>query len=150
MIIIKYVIILYKSPCCETHALWGKLKIIAILAYLPCLSPYLHLFAGQTMPLFVIMIGKTYAVPPLLQATPLARSTEDERAQEVVALANILVPHRQHERLLVQVVGTCLEQKLLVEDGVQVAPLDVRPELPLVPIRFQVTTQTRRRDGKRK
>lgn len=103
------------------------------------------------MPLFVIMIGKTYAVPPLLQATPLARSTEDERAQEVVALANILVPHRQHERLLVQVVGTCLEQKLLVEDGVQVAPLDVRPELPLVPIRFQVTIQTTRRsDGKRK
>lgn len=147
MIIIKYVIILYKSPCCETHALWGKLKII--WPALP--ASYLHLFAGQTMPLFVIMIGKTYAVPPLLQATPLARSTEDERAQEVVALANILVPHRQHERLLVQVVGTCLEQKLLVEDGVQVAPLDVRPELPLVPIRFQVTIQTtRRRDGKRK
>lgn len=31
VIIIKYVIILYKSPCCETHALWGKLKIIASL-----------------------------------------------------------------------------------------------------------------------
>ena len=90
------------------------------------------------MPLLVVVVWKANAVAPLLQAASLAGAAENQAAQEVVTLANILVPHGQHERLLVQVVGTCLEHKLLVEDGVQVAPFDARPELPLVPIRLQL------------
>lgn len=84
------------------------------------------------------VVRQSDAVAPLLQATPFAGSTENERSQEVVTLPNVLVPHGEHQGLLVQVGGSRLKLKLLIEDGIQIAPLDVRSELPFVTVRLGV------------
>jgi len=79
---------------------------------------------GEAMPFLVEVIGQSDAVEPLLQAFAFALGAQLQAAQEVVALAEILVPHGQDEHLLVEVVRTCLEVELLVVDGIERAPFD--------------------------
>lgn len=79
---------------------------------------------GEAMPLLVEVIRQADAVEPLLQAITLALGAQLQAAKEVVALAQILVPHGQDEHLLVEIVGAGLEVELLVVDGVERAPLD--------------------------
>lgn len=83
------------------------------------------LLIGQIVPLLVILIGHPDAVLPLLQATAFAVRSQRQGAEKIVTLAQILVPHRKQHGLLVQLIGTRLEHKLLVEDRIQCAPLDV-------------------------
>jgi len=82
------------------------------------------IIGGEAMPLFVKVVWQSDAVEPLLQAVALALGAQLQAAEEVVALAEILVPDGQDEHLLVEVVGTGLEVELLVEDRIERAPLD--------------------------
>lgn len=70
------------------------------------------------------MVWLPDAVLPLLQPAPLAVRPDLQRAEEVVALAQVFVPDGQQHGLLVQLVWARLEHELLVVDGVQGAPFD--------------------------
>lgn len=95
---------------------------------------------GEAVPLFMEMIRQPDAIEPLLEAIPLALGAQLQAAEEVVALAQILVPNGQDEHLLVEVVGTGLEVELLVVDRIESAPLDAGLVLlVLVRIGFQLS-----------
>lgn len=76
------------------------------------------------MPLLVILIRQYYTILPLFEPSSFARLSKNQRAEEIVAFADVFVPNGDDERLFVEVIRTSFEVKLFVEDGVQVAPLD--------------------------
>lgn len=84
------------------------------------------LIVGQIVPLLVVLVRLPDAVLPLLQPAALAVRPNLQRAKEVVALAQVLVPDGQLHGLLVQLVRSRLEHKLLVVHRIQGAPLDAR------------------------
>lgn len=93
----------------------------------------------QGMPFLMEVIRQTDAVEPLLQSLPLTLCPQLQATQEVVALAQILIPDGQYQHLLVEIMRTRLEGELLVIDGIQCAPLDRCLVLfVLVRIRFQL------------
>lgn len=104
---------------------------------------------SQSVPFLMEVIRQSDAVEPLLQPLPFALGAKLQAAKEVVALAQILVPYGQYEHLLVEVMRAGLEGELLVENGIQCAPLDRRLVLlVLVRVRFQLPRE-RERNPKR-
>jgi hypothetical protein len=83
----------------------------------------------------MILVGQDDAVLPLLQSPSFADLAENQRAEEIVALTDVLVPNRKDKRLLVQVVRSRLEEKLFIKNRIQIAPLDAR--LVFLPIRVR-------------
>ena len=82
------------------------------------------LVTAQAMPLLVKAIRQTYTVFPLFQSFALAVATDDQRSEEIVAFANVLVPNGQNQRLFVQLVGSSFECVLFVEHWIQIPPFD--------------------------
>lgn len=76
----------------------------------------------QTMPLLMKIVGKSNAIFPLFQSSPLAAVANQQRSKKIVTFPNVLVPNGQNDRLFVQFTGSCLKTELLVEDGIQISP----------------------------
>lgn len=79
---------------------------------------------GQIVPLLVEMVRHPDAVLPLAQPATFALRPDRQRAEEVVALAQILVPDGQQNGLFVEFVRARLERELFVVDRIKSAPFD--------------------------
>lgn len=80
------------------------------------------------MPLLVILVGQNYTIFPLFQPPSFARLSKNQRAEKIVAFADVFIPNGDNERLLVQIVRPSFKVKFFVEHRVQIAPLDARLE----------------------
>ena len=99
---------------------------------------------GKEVPLLVILIGKMDDVSPVLQPSSLAGVTQNQRPEKIVTLANVLVPHCENERLLVQVLWSRLEEEFLVEHRVKIPPFDARLEFLAIRIGAQLAVNEKR------
>lgn len=89
--------------------------------------------------MLVILIGKNNAIFPLFQSSSFAILSENQRSEEIVALAYVLVPHGNYERLLVEIVWSRLEEKLFIKDWIEITPFCARLKLPLMRVRTKLS-----------